>query len=216
MKKKIIIIITTIVLIAAAVFIYIDVTESQKKQTALKPVIYLYPKEKMDVDVRLDYAGELTTTYPKYNPQTGWKVTAEPNGHLYDQSTKQDYRYLYWEGDSAYKYNLDKGFVVPGDKTAEFLREKCAYLGLTMEEYNEMIVFWLPEMEKNPYNLIHFSTDEYEKQAKLTVTPKPDEMIRVFMVYKPLKTKIDLPEQQLIKKERHGFTVVEWGGMKII
>ncbi|MBQ9925500.1 MAG: hypothetical protein IJO51_05730 [Clostridia bacterium] len=31
-----------------------------------KPVIYLYPEEETEVTVKLDYAGELTTTYPEY------------------------------------------------------------------------------------------------------------------------------------------------------
>ena len=30
----------------------------------MKPVIYLYPEETMDVSVSLDYDGVLTTTYP--------------------------------------------------------------------------------------------------------------------------------------------------------
>lgn len=216
MKKKLIILFTVIIIIAGAIFIYIDITESKRDQVIKKPVIYLYPKEKTDVKVELTYSGKLTTTYPKYNPQTGWQVQAEPNGHLYDARTNEAYRYLYWEGESSYQYHLKNGFVVKGSETAQFLRDKCAYLGLSMEEYNEMIIFWLPEMEKNAYNLIHFSTDEYEQQAKLKITPQPDEIIRVFMVYKPLQENIAIPEQQLVKKERHGFTVVEWGGMKAV
>jgi hypothetical protein len=47
------------------------------------------------------------------------------------------------------------------------------------------------------------------------ITPKPDSELRVFMVYKPLKKKIDLPEQKLQPFERRGFTVVEWGGSKV-
>ena len=43
----------------------------------------------------------------------------------------------------------------------------------------------------------------------------PDTLIRVVMDYKPLDKKITVKEQVLEKKERHGFTVVEWGGHKI-
>ncbi len=35
-----------------------------------KPVIYLYPEEKTEVAVKLDYDGELTATYPDY--RNGW------------------------------------------------------------------------------------------------------------------------------------------------
>ena len=49
-------------------------------------------------------------------------------------------------------------------------------------------------------------------QAKLVITPKPDSLLRVFMVYKPLQQKITVPEQELKPFTRKGFTVVEWGG----
>ena len=47
-----------------------------------KPVIYLYPESTTDVTVKLDYAGEITCTYPEY--KDGWKVTASPDGPLKD------------------------------------------------------------------------------------------------------------------------------------
>ena len=51
---------------------------------------------------------------------------------------------------------MSAGFVVKGEDTAAFLQEKLAYLGLTPREYNECIVYWLPRLEGNPYNLISF------------------------------------------------------------
>ena len=72
-------------------------------------------------------------------------------------------------------------------------------------------------MENNPYNLIHFSTAEYEEMAKLTITPQPETMIRVMMVFQPLKEPISIKKQDLdaLSKSRKGSTVVEWGGKKI-
>ena len=51
--------------------------------------------------------------------------------------------------------------------------------------------------------------------AKLEVTPEPDSMLRVFMVYKPLETAIEIEEPTIEPFERTGFTVVEWGGTEI-
>ena len=48
---------------------------------------------------------------------------------------------------------------------------------------------------------------------KLDVNPKPDTEIRLIFYFKPLDEKIDLPEPVFEKKERKGFTVVEWGGV---
>ena len=51
-----------------------------------------------------------------------------------------------------------------------------------------------------------------QELAPLTVTPKPDSVVRVHMVYLPLEQPIEIPEQELTPMERTGFTVVEWGG----
>jgi hypothetical protein len=67
-------------------------------------------------------------------------------------------------------------------------------------------------MQNNPYNLIHFAGTQYTDTAPLTITPTPDAILRVFMVYKPLQEKISIKEQSLKTFERKGFTVIEWGG----
>jgi hypothetical protein len=85
---------------------------------------------------------------------------------------------------------------------------------LTPREYNEFIVYWLPEMQDNPYNLIAFQGDDYTRLAALEITPKPDSLIRVFMAYKPLEQPIKIDEQALVPMSREGFTVVEWGGCR--
>ena len=37
-----------------------------------KPVIYFYPQETTEVDIKLTLDGEFIATYPKYND--GWKI----------------------------------------------------------------------------------------------------------------------------------------------
>ena len=92
--------------------------------------------------------------------------------------------------------------------------EKLELLGLNRREATDFVSYWLPELEKNPYNLIHFSTEEYEKNAPLEISPAPETLIRVFMVYKSLESPVDIPEQELKAAKRKGYTVVEWGGKK--
>ncbi|MGN0606555.1 MAG: hypothetical protein ACI4JM_08540 [Oscillospiraceae bacterium] len=177
-----------------------------------KPVIYLYPENETDVNVKLNIKnGELVCTYPQYPEKTGWNVTAMPDGTVYNEDGLE-YSYLYWEGNSDIDYDMSKGFVVKGEDTAEFLREKLSYMGLTPKEYNEFIVYWLPRMQNNKYNLISFQGKEYTDNAELDITPKPDSILRVFMAYKPLDEYIEIPEQRLDTFERNGFSVVEWGG----
>ena len=177
-----------------------------------KPVIYLYPEEETEVTVRLDYDGTLTCTYPAY--EDGWTVTAAPGGTLTDESG-QTYSYLYWEGVTRTEYDFSRGFCVPGADTAAFLEDALSRLGLTRREANEFIVYWLPRMEPNPYNLISFQSAAYTDHARLTVTPEPDSLLRVFMAWKPLEAPAEIPPQELSGFDRAGFAVVEWGGAEL-
>jgi hypothetical protein len=180
-----------------------------------KPVIYLYPTDKTEISVQLDYDGELIHSYPHY-PKDGWKMIAEPNGTLWDEKG-QEYYALFWEGKPNSALFPKDGFVIPGPQTASFLEEKLAELGLNRREANEFIMYWLPRMENNPYNLIHFAGDDYEKLAVLNIVPKPETMIRVMMLTQALDHKITFPLQDLtpLKKTRKGYTAVEWGGSVI-
>ena len=178
-----------------------------------KPVIYLYPTEETPVSVKLDFSGKLTATYPAY--RDGWHVTASPDGTLTDPDTGRQYYCLYWEGITDTKYDLSHGFVIPGADTAAFLENTLAKLGLTEREANEFIIYWLPRMEGNAYNLITFQTDAYTDHAPLTVTPAPDSMLRVFMAWKPLDAPMDIEPQELTGFDRRGFAVVEWGGTEL-
>ena len=177
-----------------------------------KPVIYLYPTETTDVSVYLTLDGRFTCTYPSY--ENGWKVTATPDGTLTD-AKGQTYNYLYWEGEANAQYDFSKGFCVRGEDTAEFLEIALADLGLTRREANEFIVFWLPMMQENEYNIISFQSAAYTDSAKLDITPAPDTLIRVFMAWKASDTYVDIPAQELTAPEREGFTVIEWGGTEL-
>ena len=179
-----------------------------------KPVIYLYPETELEATVSLDYDGELTCVYPALDEDGAWTVTAAPDGTLTDGSG-QTYNYLYWEGTSDIAYDFSEGFCVPGADTAAFLEDALAQLGLTRREANEFIVYWLPRMEQNPYNLIAFQGEAYTDRAPLTVTPAPDSVLRVFMAWQALEEPVELPEQELPAFQRQGFTLVEWGGAEI-
>ncbi len=184
-------------------------------ELADKPVIYLYPEQETDVHVELDLKkADLSTTYPKYN--NGWDVTAYPDGTLLNKADGTHHKYLFWDAvNCRMKYDFSKGFCVAGADTESFLKEKLTYMGLTEEEMNEFIVYWLPRMEHNAYNLISFQGDAYTESAKLDITPAPDSLLRVFMTYIPLENEVDIEPQQLDTFERKGFTVVEWGGSEL-
>ena len=191
----------------------VDVSTFQIDPNACyKPVIYLYPEDDTEVSVKIETDLGLTCTYPAYND--GWRVKASPDGTLTDQKG-MIYNYLYWEGETTAEFDLTKGFCVKGTDTAAFLEDALARLGLNRREANEFIVYWLPLMERNPYNIISFQSEAYTDAAELTVDPLPDTVIRVFMAWRASEEPVELASQDLVSPERQGFTVVEWGGTEL-
>ena len=178
-----------------------------------KPVIYLYPERETQVSVTLDFDGELTSTYPAYGE--GWTVDASPDGTLTDPLTGREYYCLFWEGETDTEYDFSTGFCVAGADTAAFLEGALTDLGLTEQEANEFIIYWLPRMEENAWNLISFQTTAYTDSAVLTIDPVPDTLIRVFMAWQGLDQPVEVAPQTLTAPERTGFTAVEWGGAEV-
>ena len=95
------------------------------------------------------------------------------------------------------------------------MEKTLAEIVLTEKEANEFIIYWLPQMEHNAYNLISFQTDVYEDTAKLEITPEPDSLLRVFMVWKPVEKPAEIEPQTFEPFIRKGFTAIEWGGAKV-
>ncbi|MBR5969096.1 MAG: zinc-ribbon domain-containing protein [Lachnospiraceae bacterium] len=187
---------------------------------AEKPAIYLYPEEETKVSLRLDYAGTLTTIYPSFDAENTWQVTARPDGTLFGADGRE-YYCLFWEGKDGFTPDFSEGFVIRGEDTAAFLEEALAAQGLSAREANEFIIYWLPRMEGNEWNLISFQGENYTDAAKLFADPLPDTVIRVFMSFRPLSEdealalQDTLPAQTFIAPQREGFTLAEWGGSEV-
>ncbi len=180
----------------------------------MKPLILLYPETKQEVSVELEYTPGFSATFPLYdNAKKGWSVTASPDGTLLDHTTQQETYWLFWEGNLTHaNYNTSKGWVIKGWEVREFLYEKLTEIGLNTKEKSDFIMFWYPKLQEYPYIQITFAGEDYNQSAPLKITPKPDSLLRVFMVAKPLDTSIVIEPQKLEKFERKGFSVVEWGG----
>lgn len=179
-----------------------------------KPIIYLYPEKETEITIKLGKPNNITLSYPEYN--NGWTVIANSDGTLIDKFTGRKLYSLYWEGKHTEKINLEEGFVVSRKDTIKFLEEKLKVLGLNDKESEEFIIYWLPELQKSRYNYIRFADiDEINRNMPLDLSVKPDTIIRVLMQYKPLNNKINVKEQTLSTIERVGFTVVEWGGVRV-
>jgi len=185
-----------------------------------KPVIYLYPTEVQPVEIKHDFKGRLLTAYPEY--RDGWTVIASPSGDLLNTKDNRHYQYLFWDGIYEFPpehYRLGSGFAVKREDYTAFLREKLLQIGLNGREINDFIVYWLPEMNKYQNCFIHFRiNDNIDGSSFLTVNPRPQTTIRVFMEFYGFdawENRPRLPEQNLPSIVRKGFTLVEWGGSKL-
>ena len=182
--------------------------------TDAKPIIYFYPEAPTLCSAKILLDGKLTCTYPAHGVD-GWQnFTAYPDGTLVFPDGKSYYA-LYWEGVQNTQWDLSRGWCVRGEDTAAFLEWALAQQGLSAREANEFIVYWLPLMQENPYNVISFQTTTYTDGAMLEISPAPDSVLRVFMAYYASDTEVEILPQALEGFERTGFTVVEWGGSQV-
>ena len=189
-----------------------EVISYYKGTLFLKPVIYLYPEADTECSVKLNLInGGLTCTYPEHG-ENGWQnFIARPDGTLVFPNGRE-YYCLYWEGNAPFEPDFSKGFCVKGSDTAQFLTDILPIIGLSAREANEFIIYWLPVLQENSYNLISFQKEAYTSAAQLEITPTPDSLLRVYMSAMPVDAYMVIEPQTFDGFERKGFTVVEWGG----
>lgn len=182
-----------------------------------KPVIYLYPEKEQEISLTIQYNGNLSFTYPKYDEK--WTVIASPNGDLRNKKDNKKYAYLFWEGEKKYsskERTYENGFVVHKDTIVSFLEQKLSEFGLIPKEYNDFIVFWTPYLIQNEWNFIHFRTGKgYEVISKNMVKPAPQTEFRIFMDFKKIDKPFNVNPQPIKTLKRNGFTLVEWGGAQL-
>lgn len=183
----------------------------QRQGECGKPVIYLYPEQKTDVNVEV--GAKVTVSEPTYH--TGWNVTAYPDSSIFNKQDGKTYPYLFWEGQGYGKYpQITKGFVVKRQDVEQTLRTHLSRLGLNQQESADFLEFWLPHMPNKPYiRLSWLDTQQMNELAPLKLSVRPDTTIRVFLDAQGLDRPINIQPQSLTHPERKGFTLVEWGGL---
>lgn len=186
-------------------------------QVVEKPVIYFYPTETSNIQVKLQPKGELAFTYPVY--ENGWEFKADPSGNL--AFGDKTYNYLFWESKqniSAESIDYSEGFAVDRASTIQFLEEKLSIFGLNDKEMADFITYWGPQLMKNERNYVHFVlNDDCSKFADLLITPQPDHVYRIYILTHPLSVDapLEFEAQEIVPVERSGFTVIEWGGTSL-
>lgn len=191
-----------------------------------KPVVYLYnDRDPKDVTVHIDTDMDMAFTYPQISDHNVWNVNVSENG--IKTSDDKSYPYLFWEAETkSYDFytrgeGLILGQIVKTDTVINYLENKLASFHLNPTEITDFITYWGPRLQQKEYALVQFKVDEEVNDiARLNITPQPNWMRRVFMVYTGFESEpdikvLDVPliEEGLVKRE--GFHVVEWGGSEI-
>ncbi|CAE6418884.1 unnamed protein product [Rhizoctonia solani] len=192
-----------------------------------------------------------------------WTVDAKPDGTLLDQATGREVAYLFWEAYTNPKSQLSPPITRPGspiesltiafdpaypvlvpsqsallpfDKVTGYIDDVLLGLGLHTEARTSFITYWLPDLSKHTFIALRFlPQDEYEKAAPLNITPAPEVVTRVFMLFGGIEESqigywdeavamarkdvtvwrvivgIDISKVQ----DKSLFRVLEWGGMEV-
>ncbi len=183
--------------------------------TVDKPVIYVYPTEKIDVNIQLNTTGKLNFTYPDYNE--GWNFIANPDGNI--SMNGKEYNYLFWESEmpeNLLEKSDNTGFLVETGNLLSFLEKSLSQMGLNSKEQADFITYWYPRMMVNEKNHIHFMFNEAcDSYAELKITPQPENIFRVGMVWANATSDFVPQPQEISSLNRTGFTVIEWGGTEV-
>ncbi|KAF9059743.1 hypothetical protein BDP27DRAFT_1238157 [Rhodocollybia butyracea] len=195
-----------------------------------------------------------------------WNVCTHQDQTMTEKSTGLDVSYLYWEATtqglplsppdsprSGQQQSEDRfdpissdlsdndsiSVVLPLSRVTQYLDAALKELGLHTEARTSFITYWLPSFNRHTHIAVRFvSQNAYERAAPLTIFPKPDVVVRVFMLFKGvpvsdvesglwsnatergvdgverwrdvvgLDGKDELSDESL-------FRILEWGGMEV-
>lgn len=186
-------------------------------ESVKKPVIYLYPTEEEVVSVTLKTPGELTFTYPIY--ENGWTFTARPSGELL--FGEERYNYLFWEAEMEVASSdwMEEGKIVGREELMAYLESVLEQFHFTSKEKADFITFWAPQLQRHNQTFVRFVYNEACDQfAELSITPTPDQLIRLYIIWTPIDPDLDAKKYELQQfpelPTREGFTVLEWGGIE--
>ncbi|KAL1663919.1 hypothetical protein GGF50DRAFT_89030 [Schizophyllum commune] len=188
-----------------------------------------------------------------------WKVQTRADGTLHELNTALDVSYLFWEAltnkvvDSPPSSPVigqarevfrpgvtgvsnEDSVLLPVANVTQYLDQVLAALGLHVEARTSFITYWLPDMLKHTHVALRFLDQvAYAHAAPLDVSPNPDVVTRVFMLFCGVK-KAELGEWEGAQakaadsidmwREIVGvnlgetldeslFRVIEWGGMEV-
>ncbi|KAJ7762938.1 hypothetical protein B0H16DRAFT_1368503 [Mycena metata] len=192
-----------------------------------------------------------------------WNIRTHMDGNLTETTTALDVAYLFWEAHTnhgipasppaspvAQQFSPGELFspltsdlcpadsvVIPVAEITPYLDKVLLVLGLHTEARTSFITYWLPSFLKHKHIALRFVPQAaYEAAAALDISPAPDVVTRVFMLFKGIadddavgawagaRAADDDGERWRrvvgLDAERAAdaslFRVLEWGGMEVL
>ncbi|KAJ7050426.1 ubiquitin-domain-containing protein [Mycena amicta] len=199
---------------------------------------------------------------PRLHQSALWSVKTATDGTMLDKQSGAHVSYLFWEALTNPITNELSPPPSPVLGSSEVFRpalarnafKHAAYVALTIEEVplyldaclvelgldtearTSFITYWLPSFLEHKHILLSFvPQSSYECSAPLTVTPTPDVVTRVFMIFRGLDEEErtskfwEGKDERAVKMWREVvgvpasglqtdvslFRVLEWGGMEV-
>jgi hypothetical protein len=183
------------------------------------PAIWLYPGDKMDVELELTFQGDgfMTSSQPSYNDR--WRIYVDPSAmfNQYSSTHVNDawVPYLDYDGFRDGNFQRKSGWCIRQKELLEWQRGQLRELGFSEREVDDANYAYGRMLLSRRYSEEYFAvypqdTATVETSVSLKVTPTPDSIYRLWLYFVPVATKpLDLESPRLSRVERKGFTVVE-------
>ncbi|KAF9464631.1 hypothetical protein BDZ94DRAFT_1161638 [Collybia nuda] len=189
-----------------------------------------------------------------------WDIRTQADGTLTEQATGLELSSLFWEADTNLidiqsnhtrlnrpaaqdvdDFSLSNcdvsdsdSVTLPVSEVTGYLEKALTGLGLHTEARTSFITFWLPSFLKHKYVALRFIPQAtFSRIAPIDIIPKPDIVIRVFMIFKGVSDLSYWPSS--VKRARYDvtfwarivgvdpvaawndelFRVLEWGAMEV-
>ena len=173
-----------------------------------KPNIYIYPNQKVELDVYLNFpkGGSIVQSIPQY--KDGWNVTVDTSGLI-----DNEYHYLFYECRVPNYFQKEKGWIIKQENLEDFFRQNLSLTGFINNEIDDFIDYWIPRLNyASEYIIYPQYINNISPLIELYLSETPESLLRLFYLIEENTKGISMIEKPVIPEfERRGFTVAEWG-----
>jgi hypothetical protein len=172
-----------------------------------KPNIYIYPAEKIYLNIQLVFpnGGEIIESEPNYN--NGWEIEVSPSGLINDR-----YNYLFYEARIPELMQKKYGWKIYGPDLGAFFIRNLQSLCFAKNEIDDFTEYWIPLLDPTKTYVIYPQfNDDLEQIIQLKFSVPPDNLIRVIYLIAEYKENLAITAPRIPLFKREEFTVLEWG-----